>query len=64
MRAELSSGGREKKKGRKELEEEEEGEGRAASGKLGSDIETVPYPYRSVGRPWGLGCGLDGVPKG
>jgi hypothetical protein len=40
------------------------GEGRAASGKLGSDIETVPYPYRSVGRPWGLGCGLDGVPKG
>jgi hypothetical protein len=26
-------------------------EGRGASGKLGNDIETVPYPYRSVGQP-------------
>ena len=42
------SGG-EKKKGRKE--EEEGGRGRGASGKLGNDIETVPYSYRPVGQP-------------
>ncbi len=57
MRAELSSEWKREK-------ERKKGVGGRGGGKLESDIETVPYPYRSVGQPWGLGCGLDGVPKG
>jgi hypothetical protein len=36
---------------RKEERRRRREEGRGASGKLGNDIEIVPYSYRPVGQP-------------
>jgi hypothetical protein len=44
-------------------EKKEGEEGRGASSSFGNDIETVPYPYRSVGQPRELGCRRDEVVK-
>jgi hypothetical protein len=41
----------EERKRKEERRRRRREEGRGASGKLGNDIETVPYSYRPVGQP-------------